>query len=166
MNGKRQTAAIERAAEMVAALALAAAVAFGLFHAAPLTGFALIGAMALAGAAAGYGGLAAIGCIDRPLGRTATLFTPANFAGDLIDDDELLLDNPVAPAEPQSRVVSLFEPDQPGVLPEPGELATRIADYLDSGRTVARLPVAAEPAREDASAALHAALADIRRSLR
>lgn len=166
---KRQRPAIERGTELMAAFSLCGAAAFGIFHAAPLVGIALIGATVGGGCAAALGALALLGRIDRVReGHGNPSFAPADFAGDEAErtveaDDELLLDNPVAPLEPQSRVIELFEPHQPEALPEPGELVTRIADYLDSGRGTAQL--LGEPVRHDASAALHAALADIRRSL-
>jgi hypothetical protein len=87
--------------------------------------------------------------------------------------DELLLDTPLAPAE-GSRVVRLFgDAPQPALeattIPAPGEMLARIEDFLGVARGSA---AAAEPAPNanfasaEASAALHAALADIRRSLR
>ena len=82
----------------------------------------------------------------------------------------LLLDDPVPVAE--SRVVRLFTatsemPQVSGAIPPPGEMLARIENFLGANR--APPPVPASPsnaASADASAALHAALADIRRSLR
>jgi hypothetical protein len=76
---------------------------------------------------------------------------------------ELLLDDPLVENASDSRVVQLFaDPD-----PTPGELVSRISDYLNDGR---RGPPATGEAPEqrpvDASDALHAALANIRASLR
>lgn len=76
---------------------------------------------------------------------------------------ELLLDDPLVEIEPDSRVVQLFAKPEP----TPGELVLRIEDYLGDGR---RGPAANEGVvgqqPVDASAALHAALANIRASLR
>jgi hypothetical protein len=65
--------------------------------------------------------------------------------------DELLLDDPLAPVKAESRVVQLFGP-QP--LPTAGELQTSIDRHLECRQA------------PDASAALSAALAELRRSLR
>ena len=89
-------------------------------------------------------------------------FEPAPFE----EEDrrsELLLDDPLVEIAPDSRVVQLFAKPEP----TPGELVLRIEDYLSDGRrgpsghegAVAQQPV-------DASAALHAALANVRASLR
>ncbi len=168
MNWNQQRPAIERAAETIAALSLGGAAAFGVFHAAPLDGPTLAGAMTVAGAAAAIGGLALLGLVDgrREIDECPS-FEPSDFAdGPIDDEDELLLDDPIAPIGSDSRVIQLFEPHQPEPLPEPGELVARIADYLDSGGGADRSAAPREPVRQDASAALHAALADIRRSLR
>ncbi len=69
--------------------------------------------------------------------------------------EELLLDDILASLGPDSRVVRLFQPVK---TPTPGELQARIDDHLRS------VPPPAAPA--DASAALHEALAELRRSLR
>jgi len=73
-------------------------------------------------------------------------------------DEVLLLDDPLVEVAPDSRVVRLFDRQEP----TPGELVDRIADFLGDGRRAA--PEANVPA--DASAALHSALANIRASLR
>ncbi|MBA3668336.1 MAG: hypothetical protein H0W65_11555 [Sphingomonas sp.] len=78
--------------------------------------------------------------------------------------DELLLDDPLGSVEPDARVSRLFAPDER----TPGALVMRIADYLgdrpapafDGGSSNETRPLT------DASAALHAALANIRASLR
>jgi hypothetical protein len=90
-------------------------------------------------------------------------FEPAPFAD--IEPDELLLDDPLVEVESDARVVRLFEPD----VATPGEMIARIADFLgEEGRsTVVPLAIREESASPpDASAALHAALANIRASLR
>lgn len=77
--------------------------------------------------------------------------------------EELLLDDPIAAPDKGSRVVALFGP----IDRSPAALVARIEDYLgrDSDRPVQRREVE-EAARPDASAALHAALSNIRASLR
>ena len=82
-------------------------------------------------------------------------------------DDELLLTDPIEAPTEESRVVRLFAPE---TLQVPGELAERIDDWLDGARS--RLGAKGDqprrghgPAASPASAALHSALADIRRSL-
>ena len=102
----------------------------------------------------------------RTAGRTHqprnAAFTPAEYEPDG-DAGELLLDDPLVDVEADSRVVRLFEQDDP----TPGELVLRISDYLsEQGKP----PVTAEPSIDhhpvDASEALHAALANIRATLR
>jgi hypothetical protein len=83
-------------------------------------------------------------------------------------DDELILDDPIAPAAGGSRVVRLFAPE---TIAAPGELADRIDSWLEGARGRQRPVVAASggglgPTSSPASAALHAALDDLRRSLR
>ena len=72
-------------------------------------------------------------------------------------DSPLLLDDILAEMGPQSRVVRLFD-RKAMASPSPGELQARIAHHLDDG--------AARTAPSDASQALSAALAELRRSLR
>jgi hypothetical protein len=82
-------------------------------------------------------------------------FEEATFA------DELLLDDPLISIDPDSRVVRLFERQDA----TPGELVTRISDFL--GERAAPVSAQVQEYRPvDASAALHAALANIRASLR
>lgn len=96
----------------------------------------------------------------------APVETDAGELGELLLEakDELLeLDDPLVEAEPDSRVVRLFAHQEP----TPGELVDRIADFLGDGMRPAVEPVPAEAQQPvDASAALHAALANIRASLR
>ena len=79
-------------------------------------------------------------------------------------EEILILDDPLVQPLPDSRVVRLFEPHEP----TPGELVDRITDFLGGSRQPA--PVPQRPVEDqfsvDASAALHAALANIRASLR
>jgi hypothetical protein len=79
-------------------------------------------------------------------------------------DELLILDDPLIEPEPDSRLVRLFARPEP----TPGELVDRIADFLAGDRQPALVPQ--RPAEDrysvDASAALHAALANIKASLR
>jgi hypothetical protein len=121
----------------------------------------------LAASAAGATMMLALGVVamrlagDQPIAELGP-FDPVEF-DDPTATDELLLDDPLVEVQPDSRVVRLFEREEP----TPGELVTRISDYLGG----ARRPPAPEAGQEDhrqpdASAALHAALANIRASLR
>ena len=78
--------------------------------------------------------------------------------------DELLLDDPLSEVPADSRVVSLFAPEPP----TPGALVARIADYLGERSPLGRAAGddMAGPVAVDAGAELHAALANIRASLR
>ena len=90
-------------------------------------------------------------------------FEPAPF--DVEEQgSELLLDDPLVGIAPDSRVVQLFDRPEP----TPGELVLRIADYLSDDRRASPSDagLAATQRSVDASAALHAALANIRASLR
>jgi hypothetical protein len=83
------------------------------------------------------------------------------------DEDVLLLEDRLSDPEPDSRVVQLFARQDP----TPGELVLRISDYLGGGESGShRAPAPESPAAEqrhpDATGALHAALANIRASLR
>ena len=111
----------------------------------------------------------------RLAGRTNTApfgFEPAAVEveapelGELLleEKDELLeLTDPLDDVMPDSRVVRLFERHEA----TPGELVDRITGFLAEGRPADATTVTAEPpAPVDASAALHAALANIRASLR
>ena len=82
----------------------------------------------------------------------------------LLDEkDELLeLEDVLVEVPEDSRVVKLFAREEP----TPGELVDRIADFLGDGRRPAAV-ISVEAAQPvDASAALQAALANIRASLR
>ena len=81
--------------------------------------------------------------------------------------DVLLLTDSLDELPEDSRVVRLFEPE---TLHVPGELAGRIDEWLDGARTRLgerreRVSSGHGPDASPASAALHTALADIRRSL-
>ena len=120
------------------------------------------------GVAAGVGAWAAATLLMRRFGTSAVAdapaFQPAAFE-DCLDDAELLLDDPLSDVGDDSRVVRLFAADEA----TPGELVARIEDYLgsDPRRTVREASESSENSQAmDASAALHAALANIRLSLR
>lgn len=156
-RGKRHPA--EAALDWFAPAILSAAAAWA--------GWRLAGSLIDAGAA-GFAALALGVLAMRKLGRDKLAqpfdaFEPAPFSD--IEPDELLLDDPLIEVESDARVVRLFEPD----VATPGEMIARIADFLgEEGRsTVVPLAIREESAPPpDASAALHAALANIRASLR
>ena len=123
----------------------------------PLAGIAALGTIALASAAVTMrlaGGMAI---------ATEVSFEPVPFEDAVGEPDELLLDDPLIETAPDSRVVRLFAKADP----TPGELVLRIEDYLSDGRRIPATEIAAVEQRPvDASVALHAALANIRASLR
>ena len=126
----------------------------------PLAG---IGAAAVAMAV----GLAAMRAFGEPRrAGTEARFEPVSFE-ECVEEDVLLLDDPLGGIEPDARVVRLFTRDEA----TPGELVTRIADYLGDERRIlaassAQAAGEGQQTPPDASAALHAALANIRASLR
>jgi len=134
----------ERAVERSAALCLGAAVAIAIFQLVPLAGgFVALAALA-GGVAAGAAALALVAS-GPPRDYALASFDPAGFAE---REDELLLDEPIAAIEN-----------------EPAAMAQRIDDFLASGAGASRRSEPRNAVRPDASAALHAALAEIRRSL-
>ena len=175
-NPKRP--AIEIAAEWIAAACVGGASAFACAVLAPDGGGMV--AAPLAGAIGAAGALFAMGRVDPGRQPPPERFVPVDFGDDELTldaqvetDDALLLDDPLPALDEDSRVVRLFavpaSASEATPLPAPGEMAARIENFLGGTRAG---PAAAEPARHaapgaaDASAALHAALADIRRSLR
>ena len=126
-------------------------------------------------AAAGLFGLAAAGAALRQVRPQASSFRLADFdACDLDpaellltsadrpeavaidcrpDRQELVLDDALPPADPESRVVRLFDVS---AMPTPGELKARIDRHL----------AAPQPGPPDATQALFDALAELRSSLR
>jgi hypothetical protein len=74
---------------------------------------------------------------------------------DSTKSEPLVLDDILAELGPDSRVVRLFDPR---TMPTPGQLKSRIDDHLEQE--------APQPGASDASQALSAALAQLRRSLR
>ena len=81
---------------------------------------------------------------------------------DLFEDEALLLEDPIPAANPDSRVVQLFALPS---TPTPGQLKERIDQHLSGAPRLAPSPMPA-PSPPDASQALYAALAELRRSLR
>ena len=180
MNWKASPPAIEIAAAAVSVASLGGATCFAVGLLAPLgAGWIAAG---VAGACAAVGGGWLIARVDR---QPARPYRPVAESADglALVDDVLLLEERVdaailPPEEPSPmvatpRVVQLFavpaeEEEPPQSLVGPGEMIARIEDFLGQSRGVASEPAAARgpvPA-DDATAALHAALADIRRSLR
>lgn len=159
---------VETLVEWLAPLLLAAAVGWASIR----LGLSTVAAGAL-GVVALVAGYAAI----RTAGRSATNagyeFQPVAIEelepefGELLleaKDEILILDDPLVEPAGDSRVVRLFARQQP----TPGELVERIEDFLVEVRG-ASAPAAAAPVERrpvDASAALHAALANVRASLR
>ncbi|MCY7339808.1 MAG: hypothetical protein LH465_07670 [Sphingomonas bacterium] len=160
MNFTAPRPPIERAVDLLAALSLSGAAGFALVMLLPLHGFALGGVAVMGGVAVVVAALVGLGRIESGHGPERERFEPIEFIITAQSTDELLLDDPITPLAADSRVVQLFKPEP---LPDPGELAARISNFLDQGREAAP---PTDPVRPDASAALHAALADIRRSLR
>lgn len=163
---------IEIAAEWGSAVLLGFGAGFFAWAAVPVLGatdamlFAICAALTAGGA--GYALVRSVGPtqwggmrIDlSPIDGLVTAPAPFN-------DDELLLTDRIDEPAEQSRVVQLFAPE---TLQVPGALAERIDEWLDGAR--ARLGERNDeprrghgPAASPASAALHTALADIRRSL-
>jgi hypothetical protein len=138
---------------LLAVAACWAASALGL----PLAGSAAVGIIALAIA------VVAIRLAGGAAEATEVSFEPVPFEDAVGELGELLLDDPLIEIPLDARVVRLFSKTDP----TPGELVLRIEDYLSDGRRASATEVAAVEQRPvDASVALHAALANIRASLR
>ena len=152
----------DRLAEWLAPAALAAAAGWAawIVSAQPLAG---VGAAAIS-LAIGIAAMRIFG--EAPRAEPEAAFEPVSFE-ECVEDDVLLLDDPLSDIEPDARVVRLFAREEA----TPGELVARIADYLGDENRVAAAPAevaAAEgrPPPRDATAAMHAALAHIRAALR
>ena len=168
MNWAGKQHPVETLVEWVAPIPLALATGW----AGRSLGLTLIEAVA-ASVALLTAGFAAIRLAGRPSSASPYSFDPAAIEaedavfGELILEakDELLeLTDPLVDAQPDSRVVRLFARQEP----TPGELVERITDFLGEGRQPSQAMAATADAAApvDASAALHAALANIRSSLR
>lgn len=121
-----------------------------------------LAAIAAAGAIVLTIGVVAMRLAGRAPMMAVVAFEPVAFE-DAVMEDVLLLDDPLIEIAPESRVVQLFARAEP----TPGELVLRIEDYLSDGRRApAPEALAVDQYSVDASAALHAALANIRASLR
>ncbi|MDQ3075297.1 MAG: hypothetical protein M3Q88_06790 [Pseudomonadota bacterium] len=176
--------AIEIAVEWIAAAGLGSAAGFAVARlAAPGTSIAAAVCAGMIVSIAALLILARVDARDSVGSRFEPLGFPADDLGEAVllldqpldEADELLLDDPLPAIDVASRVVRLFAEQPPSRavapshLPGPSEMVARIEDYLGPARGSA---AAAEPRRDgqaeavDASAALHAALAEIRRSLR
>lgn len=132
---------------------------------------------AVAGAAAFAIGQIAIRSIGRSERAGPPAFEPLPLEADGSEPEELLLDTPVEPGvEPSSelllddplvdigddaRVVRLFARQEP----TPGEMVARIEDFLGDGGRRQTADPNARPI-PDAGAALQAALANVRASLK
>ena len=109
---------------------------------------------------------------ERVLPRELLLTDRANpdelllTASDRVDvDAPLVLDDILAEIGPDARVVRLFDRKaMPAPGPTPSQLQTRIAEHIKDGTSPAAPSNLAGPS--DASQALSAALAELRRSLR
>ena len=185
---------IETGAGLGAAALFAAAVGYAAYELLVAAGFEP--QLGLATAAAGAGALAYLPCSSllRLAAGGGAGFSMPGFSVREFDfvepDDELLLTERVAPEElvltdddrlhggapldlddilaeigPDARVVRLFDRRaMPAPVTIPGQLQSRIADHLRDGAT--RPAPSSAPAALDASHALSAALAELRRSLR
>ena len=148
---------VERLVEWAAPAKLAAAAGWSAWQ---MLGLPL--AAAGAGVPALIAGFAAMRFIGGAGGgECLAAFEPLPFEES--PEEELLLDDPLTGFDPDSRVVRLFAREEA----TPGEMVARIADYLaDGDRAPAFGTEEGSAAPPDASAALHAALANIRASLR
>lgn len=168
MNWAEKQHPVETLVEWVAPLPLGIASAW----AAKALGLSLVEAAAV-GIAFLTAGFAAIRLAGKSGAVQAYRFEPAALDADPAELGELLLEakdelleltDPLVDVASDSRVVRLFARPEP----TPGELVERITDFLGEGerpRHAATVPAEASPP-VDASAALHAALANIRASLR
>jgi hypothetical protein len=147
---------VEVVAEWVAPALLAAAAGWAAWMAVlPLAAVAAFGAMAFAVA------FVAMRLAGGTVNSVEAAFEPVPIEDAAVD--ELWLDDPLVEISVDSRVVQLFAQPEP----TPGELVLRIEDYLNDGRRAPQPDTAVVDRRPvDASAALHAALANIRASLR
>lgn len=168
MNWAGKQHPIEIVAEWLAPALFAAAVAWAARSASlPV---AVIGALAVLAFAGGCLAMRVAGNARLPSPRfEPAVFEPSLPSGELEElllgpeDEVLILDDPLNEVSEDSRVVRMFAREEA----TPGELVDRISNFLGEGRQVSG-EGPAQPAAPptDASAALHAALANIRASLR
>ena len=146
---------VEAVAEWAAPLILACAAAWS----AALAGLPLVAKVGCGaiGLAAGFVAMRMAGIAPIAHG---TEFEAVEF--EFSDDDVLLLEDRLIEPDSDSRVVQLFAQAEP----TPGELVLRISDYLSEQGRPAGAELSAVDQQVDASAALHAALANIRANLR
>ena len=171
----RRIERIERGAELVGAVAFAAAVAYAALRFGPLPAAVAGGAsfliifriLAKSGAGAPTFVLEYFSPqeLPAPIEPEELLLTEvheqaADPAGELLLDDVfagpdavLVLEDVLARLGENSRVIRLFDP---AAMPTPGEMQTRIDRHLED----------APERNAEASKALHDALADLRKSLR
>jgi len=148
------------AAEWISLTALAVAAGWSasrLGHSALVTAGAAIAALV-----AGFAAMRLFGTASKE--QAGVPFEPLPIEACIEESGELLLDDPLVEIESDSRVISLFAREQA----TPGEMVARIADFLGEERRGPAASSAGEGSASppDASAALHAALANIRASLR
>lgn len=159
---------VETLTELVAPIPLALALGWS----SRALGFSIVEAAAIAVLSLS-GGFAIIRRSGEQGHARPFAFEPAGFDAGTPELDELLLGpadelleltDPLIEVGTDSRVVRLFERQEP----TPGELVDRITDFLGEGKRPAIELAAADgqAGPVDASAALHAALANIRASLR
>lgn len=91
----------------------------------------------------------------EPIESDELLLTDRYVEAGASESDALVLDDVLGELAPDSRVVRLFDA---AAMPTPGELNEQIRQHLETGRTGNR--------SQDASQALHEALAELRRTLR
>lgn len=159
---------VETLVEWLAPIPLAGAIAWASIR----LGSSLVEAGAI-GVAALVAGFVAVRAAGGTISAGRYDFEPAMFGdpgeelGELLleaKDEILILDDPLIEPSEDSRVVRLFARHQP----TPGELVERIEGFLgETGRATTEPPVSpADRVPVDASAALYAALANVRASLR
>ena len=166
MNWASKQHPVETIVEWIAPIPLALAAAWACLR----LGLNRIEASA-AGVAALTAGFVVLRIAGRKAARPLFEFEPVAVEPVSPDLDELLLEerdelleleDELVEVPEDSRVVKLFARDDP----TPGELVDRIADFLGEGKRPAPVAPIEAAAPVDASAALQAALANIRASLR
>lgn len=172
MSGAGEKGRFDWLVELGGAVAPAAAVGFAAFSLAPSLGFApaiAILVSSLAGFVLAYAAMRAVATEPRrhalapfevkQIGLPEELLLDVRYEqpSDVEPDDALLLDDPLGPTDPDSRVVRLFAPEK---MPTAGQLLERIDRHLAEVPRPDLQPV------PDASDSLYQALAELRRSLR